>query len=152
MGPVVTSSVLVPACREEVDSADVRLVRCAHTASRTGVHITIPHFSEVASGRSPGAVSPWMVTIECTAPDAAPHPAGALRHREAINQQQHSLSCTCTLFKIVREPAQDYTLLRDGHEENSVFDLEAQRKSSASISRLLGLAKDETGVRAPQKP
>ena len=43
---------------------------------------------------------------------------------------------------------QDYTLLRDGHEEDSVFDLEAQRKSSASIRRLLGLAKDETGVRA----
>ena len=30
-----------------------------------------------------------------------------------------------------------------------MFDLEAQRKSSASIGRLLGLAKDETGVRAP---
>ena len=28
-----------------------------------------------------------------------------------------------------------------------MFDLEAQRKSSASIGRLLGLAKDETGVR-----
>ena len=44
---------------------------------------------------------------------------------------------------------QDYTLLRDGHEETSVFDLEAQRKSSASIRRLLGLAKEETGVRTP---
>ncbi len=61
----------------------------------------------------------------------------------------------CPLSALIRtrsaRAVQDYTLLRDGHEENSVFDLEAQRKSSASISRLLGLAKDETGVRVPQQ-
>ena len=50
-----------------------------------------------------------------------------------------------------RVALKDYTLLRDGLDEEELFgDAEAGRRRKASVWRLFGLAKKEVWVRGPQ--